>query len=62
MDLCGMKSLGYPPSNALQDGDDDTFLKFVAGMSSYGTITGLTKSLPMMKRMKQLHLMSMQNW
>lgn len=31
MDLCGMESLGDPPSNAPQDGDDDTFLKDVAG-------------------------------
>lgn len=32
MDLCEIDSLGYPPSNAPQDGDDDTFLKFVAGI------------------------------
>lgn len=31
MHLCGMESLGDHLSNAPQDGDDDTFLKDVAG-------------------------------
>lgn len=64
MDLCGMESLGDPPSNAPQDGDDDTFLKDVAKrvVQLIWHDPKVDKILASDEEKENKHLLPLQNW